>query len=325
MSEADVWAATGRWFDRAWYLARNPDVRQVGVDPLAHYRRYGEAEGRYPSPWFDPTWYRAAYQVPPDQSALEHFLGRRSTGRFLPCAALYPVPHLPPWRDDAAAGIDPFDHYLSDMLVPERELFPDLLQIEPAGLIDATYYRINPVGPYERELEPVLHYCRIGWRRGLRPSTAFDPTWYCETNPEIPRLGINPLTHYSVEGEAANRRPVPWFDPGWYRAQYAVAAEQLALAHYLQHRHGRTVSPNPLFDVQMYVACHGASIPPEVDPFSHYLVAGALHDIDPSSRFDARLWRHRHMAPPAANGQSELPVADRNPLVHFLRFRQPAR
>ena len=93
------------------------------------------------------------------------------------------------------------------------------------------------------------------------------------------------------------------------------------MAHYLQHRHARAVSPNPLFDVDCYVARYGGSIPPEVDPFSHYLVYGALQDIDPSPRFDARLWRHRHMAPLAAEGQSELPVAARNPLVHHLQLR----
>jgi hypothetical protein len=321
MADPDIWADAGRWFDRDWYLVRNPDVRQVGIDPLAHYRRYGEAEGRFPSPWFNPVWYRQAYDIPVEQSPLEHFLRHRASGQFLPCAALYLVPHLPPWRDDRA---DPFDRYLEATFVPEHELLPDLSQIEPSGLIDAMYYRINPVGQFENELDPALHYCRIGWRLGLRPSTAFEPDWYVESNPIIARLRVNPLTHYIVEGEAANRRPAQWFDPDWYRATYQVPPEQLALAHYLQYRHARAVSPNPWFDVNRYVALYGDSIPPEIDPFSHYLVCGALRDIDPSDRFDARLWRHRHMAPLAAVGQSELPVTARNPLVHFMRLRYAA-
>jgi hypothetical protein len=320
--DPDIWANAGRWFDRTWYLARNPDVRQAGIDPLAHYLRYGEAEDRFPSPWFNPAWYRHAYGLPVGQSPLEHFLQRRTTGQFLPCAALYLVPHLPPWRDDATNGVDPFNHYLLEMVTPEHELLPDLTQIQPSGLIDAAYHHINMVGRYENELDPALHYCRIGWRTGLRPSTAFDPRWYVETNPIIARLQINPLTHYIVEGEAANRRPAVWFDPAWYRSEYHVPVEQLALAHYLQHRHDRAVSPNPLFDVKWYVARHGESIPNRIDPFSHYLVAGALRNIDPSPHFDAHLWRHRHMAPAAAEGQSEMPVTSRNPLVDFLR-RQP--
>jgi hypothetical protein len=321
MVEPDIWANAGRWFDGDWYIVRNPDVGRVGIDPLAHYRRYGEAEGRFPSPWFDPAWYRQVYDIPLQQSPLEHFLLRRTSGQFLPCAALYLAPHLPAWSDNKTAGDDPFDQYLREMIVPEHELLPDLTQIQPSGLIDTAYYRINPVAQYENELEPALHYCRIGWRSGLRPSTVFEPAWYIETNPIVARLRINPLTHYILEGEPANRRPVPWFDPAWYRSSYEVPPEQLALAHYLQHRHARAVSPNPLFDVTRYVGRYGASIPPEIDPFSHYLVCGALRDIDPSTRFDARSWRHRHMAPLAAVGQSELPVAARNPLVHHLRLQ----
>jgi len=322
--EPDIWANAGRWFDRDWYLMRNPDVRQVGIDPLAHYRRYGEREGRFPSPWFNPNWYRVAYDIPAEQSPLEHFLLWRNTGRFLPCASLYLVPHLPPWRDARPESADPFDQYLTATIEPEHELLPDLTQIQPSGLIDADYYRINAVGQFEDELDPALHYCRIGWRFGLHPSTAFEPDWYAETNPTVARLQTNPLTHYILEGEPANRRPVPWFDPAWYRLTYQVPPEQTALAHYLQHRHARAVSPNPLFDVNRYVARYGASIPPEIDPFSHYLVRGALQDIDPSTRFNARMWRHRHMAPLAAEGQSELPVTARNPLVRHLRLQYHA-
>ena len=319
MSGADIQARAGRWFDRDWYSLRNPDVARAGIDPLAHYLRYGEAEGRRPSPWFDPLWYRRVYAIPADRYALEHFLTHRATGDFLPSAALYLVLHSPPWRDDIAAGVDPFDRYLTEMEVPERELLPDLMLIAPSGLIDSLYFQINPVERFEDELDPALHYCRYGWPRGLRPSTAFDPVWYAETSDSVTRLGINPLSHYILEGEPDNRRPTPWFDPAWYRSAYAVASGTSALSHYIQQRHTGAVSPNPLFDVAWYVERHGAAIPPGIDPFSHYLLHGAVGDIDPSPQFDARAWRHRHMAPLAAEGQSMLPVEARNPLVHHLR------
>ncbi len=32
-------------FDKDWYLAKNPDVAQAGVDPWLHYVRYGGFEG----------------------------------------------------------------------------------------------------------------------------------------------------------------------------------------------------------------------------------------------------------------------------------------
>jgi hypothetical protein len=319
-SASELLANAGRWFDLDWYKLRNPDVVRAGIDPVAHYLRYGEAEGRFPSPWFNPLWYRTVYDFPAPQSALEHFLAHRATGRFLPCPELYLVPRSPPWRDAVATGADPFDRYLTDIESPEHELLPDLALIQSSGLIDPLYFRINPVEAHEAELDPALHYSRFGWRVGLRPSTVFDPAWYAETNPETSHLGINPLTHYILQGEPANDRPIPWFDPAWYRTRNHLQSGQLALTHYLRERHTATVSPNPLFDVEWYIARHGASIPPGVDPFSHYLLNGALRDIDPSPRFDARAWRHRHMAPLAAEGQSELPISSRNPLVHHLRF-----
>lgn len=36
--------------DAAWYLARNADVAEAGMDPVLHYIRYGAREGRAPNP-----------------------------------------------------------------------------------------------------------------------------------------------------------------------------------------------------------------------------------------------------------------------------------
>jgi hypothetical protein len=36
--------------DPAWYLARNPDVAEAGMDPVLHYLHHGAQEGRAPNP-----------------------------------------------------------------------------------------------------------------------------------------------------------------------------------------------------------------------------------------------------------------------------------
>ena len=216
------------------------------------------------------------------------------------------------------AGIDPFDQYLTGHLVPEHELLPELPALRASGLVCEDYHQINVSGEYETTLDPVLHYLRFGWRRGARPNGVFDPGWYVTVNLDVARLRINPLMHYILEGEAANRRPVVWFDPGWYRSAYDVPVAASALAHYLLHRHSGAISPNVLFDVVWYQERYGAMIPPGVDPFSHYLTAGAMRDIDPSPRFSAASWRHRHMAPREARSWRDLPMLLRNPLVHHM-------
>ena len=44
------------------------------MNPLLHYLRHGDREGRRPIWHFDPAWYRSAYDLPPDALALAHFL-----------------------------------------------------------------------------------------------------------------------------------------------------------------------------------------------------------------------------------------------------------
>lgn len=50
-------------FDSKWYLARNIDVKQSGVDPILHYVKYGWKEGRDPNPNFDGRKYFLALNL----------------------------------------------------------------------------------------------------------------------------------------------------------------------------------------------------------------------------------------------------------------------
>src|SRR5690606_33097240 len=59
----------GSWlFGPDFYLDRNPDVRAANLDPLRHFVEHGAGEGRWPNPWFDPSWYRAREQPRGDES-----------------------------------------------------------------------------------------------------------------------------------------------------------------------------------------------------------------------------------------------------------------
>ena len=122
-----------------------------------------------------------------------------------------------------------------------------------------------------------------------------------------------------LEGEAADRRAVPWFDPAWYRAEYHVAPDDLALAHYLRHRHTRQVSPNPLFDVAWYIEQHADEVAGNRDPFAHFLQTGTYRDIDPSPAFSAAEYRKRHLGRPSRLFRQMMHPDRDNPLVHHLR------
>jgi hypothetical protein len=47
-------------FDARWYLERNPDVSQHGIDAALHYLNHGALERRDPGPAFDTAFYVAS-------------------------------------------------------------------------------------------------------------------------------------------------------------------------------------------------------------------------------------------------------------------------
>lgn len=63
-------------FDGDFYLRKYADIRHAGVDPLDHYVRHGDREGRMPNPGFSPNYYRRHYMIgaPPESNALRHYI-----------------------------------------------------------------------------------------------------------------------------------------------------------------------------------------------------------------------------------------------------------
>lgn len=71
-------------FDAGWYLERNPDVSQTGMDPLEHYIMAGGLEARDPGPRFSSMGYYIANRDVAEAgwTALGHYLvSGRDEGR----------------------------------------------------------------------------------------------------------------------------------------------------------------------------------------------------------------------------------------------------
>jgi hypothetical protein len=101
------------YFEPLWYLDNNADVQEAQSQPLLHYVLYGDREGRRPSVKFDTAWYRRTYGIPPEDGALAHYLSNRTTGRFSPLPDFDVAFYLKENPDVAAAGIDPFEHFIN--------------------------------------------------------------------------------------------------------------------------------------------------------------------------------------------------------------------
>ncbi|GAB2286251.1 hypothetical protein Dimus_020671 [Dionaea muscipula] len=328
--------------DSAWYSAFYADIGAAGVDPVAHYLSNGWQEDRWPSPAFDPVFYRSQLPKAPAGDPLRHYLelgeaagmrpiawfdpawapaelrpGRAAIrgGQVSPNSQFDPLFYAARYPDVAAAGIDLFEHYRNCGRQEGRLPRDERAILRESGLVDANYYYINGPDVHQAGLDAVDHYAAEGWREYRRPNPYFDGVWYRQRY--NPPAEISPLCHYVLVGEAMGHRPSLYFDPGWYRMAYGLGADQIALTHYLTHRATRRFSPLPIFDIDFYIATYGSELGRARDIFAHYLAIGAMRDYDPAPWFKAAEYRERQMngqpPPPAATGE----VA-RNPLLHFL-------
>ncbi len=144
------------YFATEWYLRQNPDVGMRGQNPLLHYLRSGEAECRAPAPYFDLAWYRTRHIALPGQTLLRHFLDRRLSGEASPLPEFDPRFYLETYPDIAAAGVDPFEHFLHWGYKEGRN---------PSAGFDTRWYLRRYLDGDLSE-NPLLHYRRI--RRLLR-------------------------------------------------------------------------------------------------------------------------------------------------------------
>ena len=90
-------------FDPGFYRA------PAGVCPLLHYAVAGEPADVDPSALFDVAWYRRTYGA---ERPLAHYLARRF-GPFSPHPDFDAAFYLAAYPDIAAAGMDPWQHYLA--------------------------------------------------------------------------------------------------------------------------------------------------------------------------------------------------------------------
>lgn len=144
-------------FDPRWYLSQNPDV--LG-DPLLHYIAHGEKQGRRPIAWFDPVWYAKNHDVPDGVLALAHYLANRHKPDVKPIAAFDPAFYLRTYPDVAMSGLDPLEHY---MIQGFREVRRPFETFDPA-FYRSRYMRHRP------DDNPLLHFIQHREQPGVFPS-----------------------------------------------------------------------------------------------------------------------------------------------------------
>jgi hypothetical protein len=150
----------------------------------------------------------------------------------------------------------------------------DVSVIDSSGLFDRDWY-LASYPEVDQQADPLIHFCRDGWRHGLQPNPYFHPAWYAKTYGAELLPDENPLLHYIRVGERENAWPSPHFDPEWYRDQYAICPNkderESPLRHYLLNRAAGTYSPLPVFDAAAYAVANPECLATGQDPYLHWL------------------------------------------------------
>lgn len=101
-------------FQSRYYLSQNEDVKQTGVNPLAHYLEFGYFECRRPNALFDPDWYNSKNPDldPRIEDLYSHYLRFGAREGRLPNAGFDRTWYLSTYPQAAAFGHEALIHYL---------------------------------------------------------------------------------------------------------------------------------------------------------------------------------------------------------------------
>lgn len=68
--------------------------------------------------------------------------------------------------------------------------------IKRSGLFDPVYYLLNYPDVRNADVDPLLHFIKVGWKEGRRPSSKFDQELFLNMHPELRGMDINPLLFF---------------------------------------------------------------------------------------------------------------------------------
>ena len=102
--------------------------------------------------------------------------------------------------DVAAAGVDPFLHYMQFGWHEGRD---------PNPYFDSDWYLSQNPDVADANMNPAQHYWDFGWHEGRDPSAAFSTDFYLAAHPDVALAGMNPLEHYLAWGITEGREIAP--------------------------------------------------------------------------------------------------------------------
>ena len=276
-------------FDAAYYLERNDDVQQSGVDPFEHFMTQGWKEGRDP---------RADFSMRSYLQNNSHVEGK---------------------------GLNPFVHWILHADKSKVSKFPHHSQVRGtiARFFDKTFYLDARPDVRAAGVDPLDHYIHSGWKEGVQPNHWFDPHFFIERFPNAFGNDLPPIYLCSIENPDFH---LEWWrhtyvDANWYRNRYKIktTSDQELVDHYFTVGWKLGYDPSPFFSTSEYLENYGGNLAPGQCPLEHYISNEHDPHIQPSDNFAPAYYLSRY---------PEVKEFGHAALYHFMRWgraegRQP--
>jgi len=188
----------------------------------------------------DPDFYRRAY---PDVAAagidpFVHYVEAGWREDRDPAPWFSSAAYLEDHPDVAAAGANPLAHFLQFGVQQGRQVRPSALaHLRAAGGGPRAGWTYVPVSAAPSTLAAATAPDSPLYQL---VASAFDREYYLSENPDVAQAGLDPIAHFLELGWREGRNPAPWFSADDYLDLYPdVEATQVPpFVHYLQIGHG---------------------------------------------------------------------------------------
>ena len=215
--------------DEPFYIAQLGPAFDGSFDPAAHYCYRGWLDGLDPNPDFSvrnalalwpslrlerlnpllarlaPPAAAAAQPDPPDDRLQSTRFERTALFGIGERLASLQAAHARPWLHSA------------DRAARYHEAVEQVV----ASALDPDYYLATNQDVAQAGVDPVRHFCSLGWAERRDPAPWFDTGYYLDANGDVASLGLNPLWHYLNAGRLEGR---PARQPGGVRRAIIDAA-----------------------------------------------------------------------------------------------------
>ena len=224
-----------------------------------------------------------------------------------------PVYYLAHNPDIAAAGADPYSHYMNQGWKEGRN---------PSALFNTRFYLTQNPDVAASGVNPLTQFETVGWTQGRDPSIGFSVAKYLAAYPDIKAAGVDPLVHYVNSGKAEGRTAFaatphavgpqdPLIDAAYvYAGHPEVAAAGLDPTVWF-NTVGWTLGANPdaFFNTTYYLNQNADVKAAGINPLAHFEASGWKEGRDPSALFSDR----KYLA-----AYPDIGAARINPLQHYL-------